>query len=447
MKKKLLITEEEKNIILNSHIRAGYKTNIFEINLNNLLNENETFTGKDLTPEGCFKAYQYLLNLQNTNKELLDEIYNKSRGLLMNWRSKLKTLGETDYTLEGFKKAAPITYQVWSYLASVAESYEKQPDREKIDRIFVKQGQDVLTQKELPSIPKEPQYFEGESFPLMLDGTKGQVFIDNQSVTSPLVIQSFTNLIQTQMPAILQKSLADNPDLKAQYDRDPSQFKWECNDVMVYAAASRFSNTGRASGMNFITLSKERATNAYNSVMKILQDSGVVFGEKFKQNSADGNINYFGKNKDGTNGPPPPYGNRMANLKNESQVGGSPNYLSKGSPNYDNVYNESVAKYGQPLATKEEYEKFKILKIEVNLSIVFTENSSEEGEKPQVEYERFPNFTITYIMGDESTGGGGGGGKRRRPPRYKKRRRNNKPRSTIVDACFKNPGWWDKLNF
>lgn len=474
MKQKLLITEEEKIKILTSHIKAGYRTNILEF----ILNEEDTFGSQNITPEQIMESYNYLINLYKNNYDFYKEFFDKSLryGLLGPWLILMNTLGKDNGNTTETKKPLDVEtikkyqekYIQLYYLSVCIQTYEKRADRKEIFKILVKKTGETIEQTEIPKITNQPTTFPPEDLPIRLDGNRFNLFEDNKSDPTAELITYLENEIKTKLSTFLKETLDENPEYKKEYEKDPSQFNWECTDIFVQASASRFSNTGEASGMNFITLSKLRAEKGYAKIIEILTSNGVVFGDTFKLTEQTGRIAYKGDNGDGTNGPVVPKGNRVAVISKEGIEGGKPEYLNSGTPEYDSEYKKSEVKYtaaptaeklkevqkeakdkGEKIPTdiKSLYDQYKTFGMECSIRLIFTDKlTGEEPSKPDIQETKYPQFTIFFIKKQE----GGGTGKGRKRPPIKKRKRNNKPRpgaGGVRCPKFGTKGFWSVKGF
>lgn len=135
----------------------------------------------------------------------------------------------------------------------------------------------------------------------------------------------------------------------------------KCIDSLVIdSSASRFRNTGDAEKYSFAQLSKLRNDSVRDFIMQRLNEMGITLWCS-TQNNIQQNIN--GGNGDGTSGPNPPKP--------------SP-FIPKGQSSMKPPSTDETKRneFGEPLATKEEYDVYKYTK--PSLTIAFAMEKSKE---------------------------------------------------------------------
>jgi len=178
----------------------------------------------------------------------------------------------------------------------------------------------------------------------------------------------------------------DNKKLISKMMKGKIKFTWRgcVNSVNFTSSASRFRNskgtTCDASKLTFLELSRRRAENAKNYIIKELI-------EKNKMAWCTGkpiiNLNYEGSNGDGTSGPNPPL-----NLGYYIPKGENP--MSPAAPPDKTEYtiNGKLVKRdecGAPLAKKSDYDKFKytIINVDAAFNFELMEPETPEVTQPQ----------------------------------------------------------------
>jgi hypothetical protein len=111
------------------------------------------------------------------------------------------------------------------------------------------------------------------------------------------------------------------------------------HNLEVLTSASRFRNTGIAADLSFLELSQKRNDSVYGYVIQRLKDIGIT-----EKCGPDTSIvrNSAGEHGDGTSGPNPPGGDD-----------------TKGTPHQ----------------TKNEYDKYKYNRVDLNVGLVFEEET------------------------------------------------------------------------
>lgn len=489
MKNKLLITEEERKRILTSHIKAGYKTNVLEF----YLNEDETIGGSAITPEKILESYNALKQIipdgDFTNYSKITDksfvafrkmaSYNIS-SLAYNWEVTTRTaIKDKNFNIDTIKSDLPKYSQI-HYLYHCFQVYLNRTDKSEITGIIIKPAGEEVKITEIPKEAPDPIVFEPINGAISTDGTAGGVFADNQSDPLPETMTIVDNFLKTTLQKKINDEINADPKVKEEYERNPNQFKFECTDLLVFAAASRYANTGIAQNMNFITLSKARADKGYDEVIKLLQNNNVSFTDEFSEKEKSQRLQYDGDNGDGTNGPVVPYGNRVAQLDREGKENTTPVYLDTKNPNYDSEYNETALKYKSaptdedlklareeltkklkelqqkdpeaklkiPEKIKDLYDQYKVFVVQFSLILTYNYIPTEPT-KPDIDIieEKFPLYTINFIKQKDGSGGGGGRGKIKFPPIRLTPSRRKGRQGWGKNECkpFKGPGFWKKL--
>lgn len=244
--------------------------------------------------------------------------------------------------------------------------------------------------------PFKPKYIEASKDLFNTDEVKP--FEDNMSEPTEYLIQNINEVV-TKLQETLNLELQANPKLKELYSTNPEYFTWTCIDLAVSSSASRYSNTGVASNLNFLTLSRDRAVNGYKKITEIFSQNGINFGSEFEQNSTSdpSSIDYFGTNGDGSSGPPPRYGNRLADPNSEGTIDTPPNYISsEDKETYDDLWKFSVKAYGKPERKKSDYNQYKyfkfVCKFELNVNV-----PPKPPEPPEPTEKRIENYKIVFF--------------------------------------------------
>jgi len=158
----------------------------------------------------------------------------------------------------------------------------------------------------------------------------------------------------------------------------------KCVDsLIINSSASRFRNTGDAEKYSFAQLSKLRNDSVRDFIMQRLNEMGITLWCS-TQNNIQQNIN--GDNGDGTSGPNPPKPLPFI-PKGQSSM--------KSSSTDETKRNE----FGEPLATKEEYDVYKYTK--PSLTIAFALEKSIDG--PPAEGANIA-YDVEFFKGKTKTG-------------------------------------------
>ena len=174
------------------------------------------------------------------------------------------------------------------------------------------------------------------------------VFQDNTAAITPLIQQNIDRFI-TDVTTALQNLQGTDAKIKV-------------TDLEIAASASRFRNTGPAANMTWADLSKARANNVKTELVKRLTALGVIVPENVVKLKG-------GTNPDGTSGP------------NPGKIPGANGQVVQAVISVDGTYNniiqnptpEDINKYGGPLNTKNEYDKYKFLIMVCKLEITYEE--------------------------------------------------------------------------
>lgn len=376
MKKKILVTEEQLkyiiNFIGNSDDKIEEQLIKPKIKGGGFIRKSKERVGTEsFTSEITVKEVTDSLSWLKTNmsEDVRNEFEKKLYAGKKYWNSWIvPTMSALTNPVEFTEENVASKYNSIYYVKMCIESYleAKSKSEKKIKKIAIQ----PLGEKTIES-PKE----EGGD-PVIINFTKKLVnqkdikpFEDNMSQPTEFLINNVNEIVSA-LKVTLDEALNKDPELKKMYDEKPNSFTWECTDLAVASSASRYANTENAKDKNFITLSKERAENGYNKIKEIFKNSGISFGKTFEQNSSTPDtIKFDGENGDGSSGPPPPKPYRMADLKNEGNVGGNPNYIDSKNPNYEKVYNDNVNKYGKPLTNKNNYDQYKYFWFSCNFEL------------------------------------------------------------------------------
>jgi hypothetical protein len=200
-----------------------------------------------------------------------------------------------------------------------------------------------------------------------VDKSGGDIFIDNKS--------DLTDTIKSIIDAQIENVKSEVEKVKAEMQNPNLVIKLKLNSLSIASSSSRFRNTEEASNMTWEQLSRARSKNVTDYLYAQLKAIGVDVS------AAEVTVG-GGTNGDGTTGPNPgkdPKGNDYA-----ISVDGT----------YNNVYNTKQAierrnEYGEPLATKEEYNKYKFVLLSADISGDVVEPVFDD---PKVTY--FRNYSL-----------------------------------------------------
>lgn len=161
------------------------------------------------------------------------------------------------------------------------------------------------------------------------------------------------------------------------------------NFIKIDTSASRFRNTGAASGMTFEQLSKVRNETIYNYVLKRLNDVGIT-NWCSTENVV---LNYKGQNGDGTSGPNPPEGLY---------------YVPKGKTSSEALLKGPQRnEFGKPLSDKNQYSQFKYNRLDIGVAFETTATTpptpSDDSKQPLPVVSEFSDYTAVFY---EKTKGG-----------------------------------------
>ena len=160
------------------------------------------------------------------------------------------------------------------------------------------------------------------------------VFVDNQSVITPIIQAAINQLVADAKAALGAIAGTDG--------------KIKVTELSVAASASRFRNTGAAAKDTWAQLSQKRAGNVKTEIVNQLTALGITVPPSVI--SLRG-----GYNKDGTTGPNPPVGFNL-------------------SPDGIAINNDETKRgeFGAPLASKEAYDQFKFLVVTCTAEVTYT---------------------------------------------------------------------------
>lgn len=196
--------------------------------------------------------------------------------------------------------------------------------------IKLAQGKIDITKKEPDEISTDPIIL-----PASVDLSGNDVFIDNESVV--------TNAIKSAIDVEVSKL--------ASLIKDNPSAKWKLKRLTVAASASRFRNTKNAANLTWAQLSEARANNAAKYFVNAIEPLGIDVSSNFEL------ITGGGYNGDGTSGPNPgkdPDGNQYA-------ISSNGRFKDLVKPGYD------INEKGAPLASKDEYDRFKFILISADI--------------------------------------------------------------------------------
>jgi len=178
--------------------------------------------------------------------------------------------------------------------------------------------------------------------------------------------------------------------------------------LSIETSASRYRNTGQASGLTFQELSGYRNNSAKEYIINSLKS------ENYDVKGVDDitvEQKYLGVNEDGTTGPNPPEPNA---------------FVDGGNVKMNTTPTQPRNQFGEPHPTPEEYDQYKYLKVKIKLSATLPNPVAEIITKKIFEY------TLKI-----------GGDKIIPPPPIKIKRPNEKPKfkflKKIVDTWGINP--------
>ena len=347
MKKKIIITEEQLKYIINF---IGKEGNINEQGIGFTksgkvkvkIGQTKTKVGSevvsgDITSDNITNSINWINENRSKYEKLKSEFESKlrinSKKIWENWMGYTNFLTSPDYknnitfTSENIKNK----YEGIYYVVNFLKIFETYLDKKVKEIVIRNKGEKVVEPSGNEKL-SEPINFTSK----IQNSSEGKPFEDNLTAPTQMVFNKLDGIVLA-LDEQLKSIVSSDEKLGELYNNDPTAFKWSITNIMTASSASRYSNTEPAENKNFITLSKERAVNGYNAIKEYLLSKGLD-GENILYDETS--IQYTGDNGDGSSGPPPPYGNRMANLANEGKLGVKPNYIVKGTPSYEKIYKQ-----------------------------------------------------------------------------------------------------------
>lgn len=344
-----------KNILAENMLRFGTK------NLNRILKQKlaEQAVSQDLDTSGADSGFAYMPSDPTAQKMLgasSQRISNAAeRNTNKNIESELiSAYGQvyTDFIQHLSDSRNQESMKIWylkltqdsrkAFLEQFKTAKAQLDKQRRLDyEIVLNKGKVTTTQPE--GAPPAPPINLGISV------SGNDVFQDNTAAITPLIQQKIDQFIADATAAVQNLQGTDA--------------KIKVTELEIAASASRFRNTNQAANMTWAELSKARANNVKNEIIKRLTSIGITVPDNVVKLKG-------GYNPDGTSGP------------NPGKITGANGQLVQAVISADGTYNnviknpspQDINKFGAPLNTKEEYDKFKFLVMVCKLEITYSQD-------------------------------------------------------------------------
>lgn len=367
MSKKLIITEEDKksilqmygvlseqlNLIYERDVKTTPQTlgipNVTDVNIISLYEEDKVEQTKlkeyinfikkifpkleiPLEETDRQKSAKYAYNKNKKiqlNYAIQLSLDNTSKGNYGTWKRYADNVPYGEADIQDYAYTVPFIGLVYDFM----EAWNK-PESEKNDLIVTISKEESSAE----NIPPESGVIDGGGAVIELPELKvdGDVFVDNKfDVTDKVKTE-----LQNKVFNIIKQAQQTVPGLQI-----------SLVSMYVETSASRFRNTGEPAGsMTFKELSEARANTTATYISDELKELGVINVDKAPKTlnfAAEKSESNPSGNGDGTSGPNPPEGFNFIPIGNFKMTQGGRNR----------------AEAGTPLKSREDYEKFKFIKI------------------------------------------------------------------------------------